>query len=110
MQERSAQPIKAMLEESSSFCHCTVAHLLGFNKNTVRRVFRIERRPVRKRPVGFRPRIKALPLVAKAPDQRWAAVLCRVWTGGDGLPSLAQLIHSYSRELLGSYLMSQWAL
>jgi putative transposase len=28
-------PIKAMIEENPSFGYRTVAHLLGFNKNTV---------------------------------------------------------------------------
>ena len=55
-----------------------MANLLDFNKNTVQRVFQIMGWQVRKRPVGFRPRIQALPSVAKAPDERWATDLCRV--------------------------------
>ena len=82
----------------------TVAHLLGFNKNTVQRVFQLKGWQVRKRPVGFRPRIQALPSVAKAPDERWATDLCRVWTGRDGWASLALVIDCYSRELLGWHL------
>ena len=42
VQERFAQPIKAMIEENPSFGYRTVAHLLGFNKNTVQRVFQIK--------------------------------------------------------------------
>ncbi|QIM70231.1 transposase [Bordetella trematum] len=34
-------PIKALIEESPSFGYRTVAHLLGFNKNTVQRVFQL---------------------------------------------------------------------
>ncbi|WP_043426656.1 DDE-type integrase/transposase/recombinase, partial [Curvibacter lanceolatus] len=104
VQEHLVQPIKAMIEENPSFGYRTVAHLLGFNKNTVQRIFQIRGWQVRKRPVGFRPRIQALPSVAKAPDQRWATDLCRVWTGRDGWASLALVIDCYSRELLGWHL------
>ena len=78
LQEQFVRPIKAMIEENPSFGYRTVAHLLGFNKNTVQRIFRLKGWQVRKRPVGFRPRIQALPSVAKAPDERWATDLCRV--------------------------------
>ncbi len=54
-----------MIEENPSFGYRTVAHLLGFNKNTVQRIFQLKGWQVRKRPVGFRPRIQALPSVAK---------------------------------------------
>ncbi|ADP17967.1 integrase core domain protein [Achromobacter xylosoxidans A8] len=57
-------PIKAMIEESPSFGYRTVAHLLGFNKNAVQRVFQLMGWQVRKRPIGLRPRIQALPSVA----------------------------------------------
>ena len=82
----------------------TVAHLLGFNKNTVQRIFQIKGWQVRKRPISFSPRIQALPSVAAAPDERWATDLCRVWTGRDGWASLALVIDCYSRELLGWHL------
>ena len=39
VQERFEAPIKAMIEEEPSFGYRTVAGLLGFNKNTVQRVF-----------------------------------------------------------------------
>ncbi len=38
----------------------TVAWLLGFNKNTVQRIFQIKGWQVRKRPIGMRPRIEAV--------------------------------------------------
>lgn len=67
-----ATPIKAMIEESPSFGYRTVAHLLGFNKNTVQRMFQLMGWQVRKRPIGFRPRIQALPSVATMPNERWS--------------------------------------
>ena len=39
VQEHFVKPIKAMIEENPSFGYRTVAHLLGFNKNTVQRIF-----------------------------------------------------------------------
>jgi hypothetical protein len=38
VQEHFVKPIKAMIEENPSFGYRTVAHLLGFNKNTVQRI------------------------------------------------------------------------
>ncbi len=104
VQERFVAPIKAMIEENPSFGYRTVAHLLGFNKNTVQRIFQLKGWQVRKRPVGFRPRIQALPSVAKAPDERWATDLCRIWAGKDGWSHLALVIDCHTRELLGWHL------
>jgi len=58
---RFAEPIKAMIEKEPPFGYRTVAWLLGFNKNTVQRVFQIKGWQVRKRPIGMRPRIEAVP-------------------------------------------------
>lgn len=70
------KPIKAMIEENPSFGYRTIAWLLGFNKNTVQRIFRLKGWQVRKRPVGARPRIEALPSVAEAPNERSLSALC----------------------------------
>ncbi len=84
LQEQFVKPIKAMIEENPSFGYRTVANLVDFNKNTVQRVFQLMGWQVRKRPVGFRLRIPALPSVAKAHVKRWATDLCRIWAGKDG--------------------------
>jgi len=104
VQERFAGPIKQLIEQNPSFGYRTVAHLLKFNKNTVQRVFQIKHWQVRKRPVGFWPRVQALPSVATTPNERWATDLCRVWSGRDGWAVLALVIDCYSRELLGWHL------
>jgi|TARA_R110000851_G_C13003900_1_gene558579 putative transposase len=96
-----AEPIKALIEEEPSFGYRTVAGLLGMNKNTVQRIFQIKGWQVRKRAIGRRPRIEALPSVATAPDQRWATDLCRVWGGRDGWLTLALVIDCHTRQLLG---------
>lgn len=104
VQERFVGPIKAMIEENPAFGYRTVAWLLGFNKNTVQRVFQLKGWQVRKRPVGFRPRIEALPSVATRPNERWATDMCRVWAGRDNWVTLALVIDCHSRELLGWHL------
>lgn len=104
VQEHFVEPIKALIEAHPSFSYRTVAHLLGFNKNTVQRIFQLKHWQVKKRPVGFRPRIQALPSVASKPDERWVTDLCRVWSGRDGWAVLALVIDCYTRELLGWHL------
>lgn len=99
-----SEPIKAMIEASPSFGYRTVAFLLGLNKNTVQRIFQLKGWQVRKRPIGFRPRIQALPSVASAPNERWSTDLCRVWAGRDGWATLALVIDCHTRELLGWHL------
>jgi putative transposase len=104
VQECFSKPIKAMIEENPSFGYRTVAHLLDFNKNTVQRVFQLMGWQVKKRPIGFRPRIQALPSVARHPNERWATDLCRVWAGKGGWAVLALVIECHTRELLGWHL------
>lgn len=99
-----AAPIKKMIDEEPSFGYRTVAWLLGMNKNTVQRIFQLKGWQVRKRQVGMRPRIQAVPSVAKAPNERWSTDLCRVWAGKDGWASLALVIDCHTRELLGWHL------
>ena len=84
VQERFEKPIKATIEQDPSYGYRTVAGLLNMNKNTVQRIFQIRGWQVKKRPIGFRPRVEALPSVAASPDQRWATDLCGVWAGRDG--------------------------
>ena len=62
-----AEPIKALIEEEPSFGYRTVAGLLGMNKNTVQRIFQLKGWQVRKRPIGMRPRIEAVPSVTTMP-------------------------------------------
>ena len=96
-----AEPIKQLIEAEPSFGYRTVAALLGMNKNTVQRVFQLKGWQVRKRSVGRRPRIQAVPSKAQEPNQRWSTDLCRVWGGQDGWLSLALVMDCHTRELLG---------
>lgn len=96
-----AEPIKALIEAEPAFGYRTVAGLLGMNKNTVQRIFQRKGWQVRKRAVGHRPRIEALPSVAQGPDERWATDLCRLWGGRDGWLTLALVMDCHTRQVLG---------
>jgi putative transposase len=89
VQDRFCRPIKQMIDEHPVFGYRAVAHLLHFNKNTVQRIFQLMRWQVKRRPVGFRPRVWSMPSVATVPDECWATDLCRVWSGRDGWTTLA---------------------
>lgn len=84
-----AEPIEALIEAEPSFGYRTVAGLLEMNKNTVQRIFQLKGWQVRKRAVGHRPRIEALPSVAQVPDERWATDLCRAWAWDRVIPFFA---------------------
>ncbi len=116
---RFVEPIRAMIGQEPSFGCRTVAWLPGFNKNTVQRLFQLEDRPIRrendppdrfltlpirKRPVGMRPRIEAVPSVTRAPNERWSSDMCRIWAGRDGWATLALVIDCHTRALLGWHL------
>jgi putative transposase len=101
---RFEKPIKDLIEKEPSFGYRTVASLLGFNKNTVQRIFQIKGWQVRKRPIGRRPRIEALPSVATRPDERWSTDLARLWAGRDQWASLVLVMDCHTRELLGWHL------
>ena len=79
-----AKLIKQLIEAEPSFGYRTVTALLSMNKNTVQRVFQLKGWQIRKRLVGRRPRIQAVPSKAQEPNQRWSTDLCRVWGGQDG--------------------------
>jgi putative transposase len=82
-------PIKELIEKEPSFGYRTVANLLLMNKNRVQRMFQLKGWQVKRRALGHRPRVQALPSVARHPKERWATDLCRVWGGRDGWLSLA---------------------
>ena len=81
VQERFVKPIKAMIEENPSFGYRTVAHLLGFNKNTVQRIFQLKRLAGAQTPGGLQASYPGVAIGGQGPDERWATDLCRVWTG-----------------------------
>lgn len=99
-----ADPIKALIEEDPSFGYRNVAWPLGFIKNTVQRIFKLQGRQIREQSIGMCLRIQAVPSVAAAPNERWSTDLAWIWTGKDGWASLALVIDCLTRELLGWHL------
>lgn len=97
MKPTLAEPVKVLIEAAPSFGYRTVAGLLVMNKNTVQRIFQLKGWQVRKRAVGYRPRIEGLPSVAQAPDWRWATGLCRVC---GGWLTLALVMDCHTRQVL----------
>lgn len=73
----------------------------GASANTVQRIFQIKGWQVRKRAIGKRPRIEALPSVANRPDERWSTDLAHLRAGRDQWVSLALVMDCHTRELLG---------
>ena len=89
-----------MIEAEPSFGYRTVASSLQFKKNTVQRIFQLKGWQVRKRAIGHRPRIDALPSGETAPNECCATDLFRIWTGSDGWQTLALVIDCHTRELV----------
>ncbi|HBP28411.1 MAG TPA: transposase [Advenella kashmirensis] len=67
-------------------------------------MFHLKGWQVKKRAIGFRPRIQALPSVASMPNERWSTDLCRIWAGRDDWATLAPVIGCHTRKLLGWHL------
>ncbi len=101
VREDLATPVKQLIEEEPWFGYHTVAWLPGMNKNTIQRLFQLKGWPVRKRSIGRRPPIEALPSVAQVPGERWSTDLCRIWAGHDGWLTLALVMDCDTRQLLG---------
>lgn len=70
----------------------------------MQRIFQLNGWQVRRRPVGFRPRVQVSPSVVKAPNGSWATDMCRCGASRDGWPTMALMIDCHSRELLDSHL------
>ncbi|WP_197972053.1 DDE-type integrase/transposase/recombinase [Nitrosophilus labii] len=56
---------------------------------------------MRKRAKGHRPRAKVMPSRSQYPNQRWAIDMIRVWSLQDGWATLACVIDTCTREIVG---------
>jgi putative transposase len=74
------------------------------NKNTVQRIFQLKGWQVKKRPVGFRPRVQTMSSAVPRPNQRRASNLCRIRAGNDGWRYRALMIDCCCRKLPGWHL------
>jgi putative transposase len=78
-----------------------LALLLDMNKKAVQRILQLKGWQVRKRSKGHRPRAKAMPSQTHTINKRWAIDMTRVWCGQDGWGTLAAVIDTCSREIVG---------
>lgn len=93
--------IKETIEQYPTYGYRRVALLTNINKKAVQRIFQIKGWQVRKRSKGFRPRAKVMPSKTSLPNQRWAIDMTRVWCGKEGWSTLAAVIDTCSREIVG---------
>ena len=100
------QKVKAAMERFSTYGYRRLANETGMNEKAVQRILQLKGWQVRKRPKGARPRAKAMPSVSISPNQRWAIDMTRVWCGSDGWTTLAAVIDTCSREIVGYRLSS----
>jgi len=100
------QKVKAAMERFSTYGYRRLANETGMNKKAVQRILHLKGWQVRKRPKGARPPAKAMPSVSISPNQRWAIDMTRVWCGSDGWTTLAAVIDTCSREIVGYRLSS----
>ncbi|WP_205742706.1 hypothetical protein [Onishia niordana] len=103
-----ARRVKLTLERFTTYGYRRLACILGENRKPILRILQLKGWQVRKRPQGFRPRAKNLPLVASRPDERWATDLTHVWCGKNWRASLAVIIDCYTRVILGWRFIGQW--
>lgn len=96
-----AKRIKAFINQYPEAGYRTTAWMLKLNKNTVQRIFQLKGWQVKKKPRGFRPRVKSYPSVSSKPNERWSTDLARVWCGNDRWCTLALVMDCCTREILG---------
>jgi putative transposase len=94
------------MEAFPTYGYRRLALLLDMNKKAVQRILQLKGWQVRKRAKGHRPRAKAMLSKSEFPDQRWAIDMTRVWCGKDNWSTLAAVIDTCTREIVGFRLSS----
>ncbi len=95
------EKVKEKMEEFPNYGYRRLALLLDMNKKAVQRILKLKGWQVRKRSKGHRPRAKAVPSRSLFPNRRWAIDMTRVWCGKDGWSTLAAVIDTCTREIVG---------
>ena len=95
------QRVKEKMEEFPTYGYRRLALLLGMNKKAVQRILQIKGWQIKKRKKGSRPRIKESKSKTSSPNQRWAIDMTRVLCGKDGWGTLAAVIDTCTREIVG---------
>jgi len=101
LDEAKVAQVKAIIEQFPTYGYRRIAIILGWNRKVVQRICQRKSWQVRKRPRGFRPRVKAVPSVTSSINERWSTDLAMVWCGRDRWCHIAIVIDCCSREILG---------
>ena len=99
--EEKVRLIKKKMEAFPTYGYRRLAHMTGINKKAVQRILQLKGWQVRKRAKGHRPRAQAMPSQSLVPNERWAIDMTRVWCGSDGYCTLAAVIDTCTREVVG---------
>ena len=99
--EQKLHRIKETIEAFPTYGYRPIAFMTGINKKAVQRILKFKGWQVKKRPKGHRPRAKAMPSKSSMPNERWAIDMTRVWCGSDGYSTLAAVIDTCTREIVG---------
>ncbi len=106
LDEERVRKVKEKIEAFPTYGYRCLALLLGMNKKAVQRILQLKGWQVRKRSKGHRPRAKAMPSRSQLPNERWAIDMTRVWSQKDGWSTLAAVIDTCTREIVGWRLSS----
>jgi len=98
--------VKAKMEQFPTYGYRRLALLLEMNKKAVQRILQYKGWQVRKRTKGHRPRAKTVSSQTSLPNRRWAIDMTRVWCGNDGWSTMAAVIDTCTREIVGFRLSS----
>jgi len=101
LDEDRVQRVKEKMQEFPTYGYRRIALLTGMNKKAVQRILKLKGWQVKKRSKGHRPRAKAMPSRTTTPNTRWAIDMTRVWCGKDRWSTLAAVIDTCTREIVG---------
>ena len=99
--EEKVRRIKEKMESFPTYGYRRLSHLTGINKKAVQRILQLKGWQVRKRAKGHRPRAASMPSHSSLPNERWSIDMTRVWCGNDGYSTLAAVIDTCTREIVG---------
>ncbi len=104
--KKRVEKVKEKMEQFPTYGYRRLALLLEMNKKAVQRILQLKGWQVKKRSKGHRPRAKAMESKTPLPNRRWAIDMTRVWCGNDGWSTLAAVIDTCTREIVGFRLSS----
>ena len=99
--DKKLHRIKETIEAFPTYGYRRIAFMTGINKKAVQRILKLKGWQVKKRSKGHCPRAAAMPSRTHLPNQRWAIDMTRVWCGKEEWSTLAAVIDTCTREIVG---------